>query len=272
MCDGLGGGTNTPQNAQIPPPKDRGAACRSALTQVNAQVERAQTNAQTERAQITANGATRPFTFDRLILASASPRRSFLLGELGLSGFGIEVAGVEEHEDPHSCPQQMVRHNARIKAEAISHKHPRSLVLGADTTVALEGEALNKPADLAEARTMLHKLSGRTHTVYTGVCLISPADALHEVHHVASAVTFRTLDDDAIDAYFRLVNPLDKAGAYGIQEGRELIIDHLQGSLENVMGLPIQFLCERWHALGCLQRLRQLHDVNHPRPAPDTGV
>lgn len=212
------------------------------------------------------------FAFDRLILASASPRRSFLLGELGLRGFGVEVADVEEHEDPHSCPQQMVRHNARIKAEAVSRRHPLSLVLGADTTVALEGEVLNKPADLEQAREMLHKLSGRTHTVYTGICLISAIDALHEVHHVTSSVTFRTLEDTVIDSYFRLVNPLDKAGAYGIQEGRELIIDRLEGSLENVMGLPIQFLNEHWYTLGCLQRLHHLHAASPTSHTPNMGA
>lgn len=206
--------------------------------------------------------SARPFSFDRLVLASASPRRCFLLEQLGLGGFTVETANVEEHEDPRSCPQEMVRHNARIKAQAVSDRLPQSLVLGADTTVALADEVLNKPANLQEARGMLHKLSGRTHTVYTGVCLISPADALHEVHHVTSAVTFRPLDDAAIDAYFRLVNPLDKAGAYGIQEGRELIIDRLEGSLENVMGLPIQFLKQRWETLGCLPRLQQLHPRN----------
>lgn len=207
-----------------------------------------------------AAGAQRQaFRFNRFILASASPRRSFLLGQLGLGGFGIETADVQEHEDPHSCPQEMVRHNARIKAEAVARSHRDSLVLGADTTVALEDEVLNKPADMQDARAMLRKLSGRTHTVYTGVCLISEPDALHEVHHVTSRVTFRTLDDDAIDAYFQIVNPLDKAGAYGIQEGRERIIAALEGSLENVMGLPIQFLQQRWQELGCLARLQQLH-------------
>lgn len=213
----------------------------------------------------TTDERNRPFLFDKLILASASPRRSLLLAQLGLGGFTVEVAQVTEDEDPASCPRQMVCHNAQIKAEAISHKHPRSLVLGADTTVALEGEVLNKPDDLSAARAMLHKLSNRTHTVYTGVCLISPADSLHEVHYVTSKVTFRPLDDEAIDAYFRLVNPLDKAGAYGIQEGRELIIERLEGSLENVMGLPIQFLAQRLRQLGCLEHLQKLHPPDADR-------
>lgn len=205
------------------------------------------------------------YRFSRLVLASASPRRRYLLEQLGLGGFDVLAADVQEHEDPHSCPRQMVRHNAQIKAEWISRRHPDTLVLGSDTTVALEDEVLNKPADMDEARAMLRKLAGRTHTVYTGVCLLSPADNLSELHHVTSEVTFKPLSAEDIDAYFRIVNPLDKAGAYGIQEGKERIIAGLDGSLENVMGLPIQFLQTRWEQLGCWQRLLSLHPAGQQR-------
>jgi len=109
-----------------------------------------------------------------LILASASPRRTELLREAGIL-HRVLVAAVTEHEDPSTDPAQMVLHNARLKAAAVSRLHPDALVLGSDTTVALGDRALNKPADLAESRAMLRSLSGREHTVHTGVCLLPDA-------------------------------------------------------------------------------------------------
>ena len=105
-----------------------------------------------------------------LILASASPRRKELLARLGVA-FEVLVAPITEHEDPTAEPRAMVLHNAALKAEWVCGQRPGALVLSADTTVALDDHVLNKPADLAEARAMLMRLSGRTHTVYTGVCL-----------------------------------------------------------------------------------------------------
>ncbi|MEO0795114.1 MAG: nucleoside triphosphate pyrophosphatase [Verrucomicrobiota bacterium] len=188
------------------------------------------------------------------MLASASPRRSFLLGTIGV-GFDVCPANVEEHEEPDSCPRETVLHNARIKAEHVAKQFPDQLILGSDTTVALDEEVLHKPADLDEARAMLAKLSARTHTVYTGICLIAQSGGIDEAHFVTSKVTFRELDSAQIGAYFDIVNPLDKAGAYGIQEGRELIIDHVDGSINNVMGLPTEFLQERFAALGVHQSM-----------------
>lgn len=186
---------------------------------------------------------------DHLVLASASPRRRFLLEQLGLR-FEVCPAQVQEHEEPDSCPRETVLHNARLKAAHVAALRPGELVLGSDTTVALEDEVLHKPADLAEARVMLRKLSGRAHTVYTGIALRWVEADLDEAHFVTSEVVFHALDNAAIDAYFHVVNPLDKAGAYGIQEGRERIIADLRGSLHNVMGLPTEFLRERLEQLG----------------------
>ncbi len=174
----------------------------------------------------------------RLILASASPRRKELLRQLGLS-FEVQVAQVTEHEDPHSDPRTMVAHNAALKADWVAQRNPEAWVLGADTTVFIDQRVLNKPADLNEARTMLKKLSGRTHTVFTGVALRGPGGTRVD-RGVDSAVTFKSFDDAVIDRYFTLVNPLDKAGAYGIQEGRELIIAGWEGSFSNIMGLPME--------------------------------
>lgn len=174
-----------------------------------------------------------------LILASASPRRKQLLAETGLA-FEVVVADVTEHEDPSTDPRVMVTHNAALKADWVAQRHPEAFVLGADTTVFIDERVLNKPADLDEARRMLRQLSGRTHTVFTGVALRRLADGLRIDEGVTSEVTFKAFDDAVIDAYFKIVNPLDKAGAYGIQEGRELIIAGWRGSFSNIMGLPME--------------------------------
>jgi len=175
----------------------------------------------------------------RLILASASPRRRELLSKLDVA-FDVVVADVTEHEDPSTDPKVMVAHNAALKADWVAARHPDALVLGADTTVFIDQAVLNKPRDLIEARAMLKQLSGRTHTVFTGVALRRQRDGVKVDEGVASQVTFRVLDDAVIDAYFKLVNPLDKAGAYGIQEGKELIIAGWEGSFTNIMGLPME--------------------------------
>ena len=107
----------------------------------------------------------------QFILASGSPRRTELLTEAGIP-HTIVVSKVTEHEDPNTNPREMVLHNARIKAEAVSKLNPQAFVLGADTTVSLGDQVLNKPANLEESRDMLRSLSGREHTVHTGVCLI----------------------------------------------------------------------------------------------------
>ena len=190
----------------------------------------------------------------KLILASASPRRRELLDRVGLA-HTVAPAVVTEHEDPDSCPDAMVRHNAQLKARAVSRDFPTDLVLAADTTVALEETVLNKPADLAEARAMLKRLSGRTHTVYTGVTLKIAAEAFEETHVITCGVTFRELDDATITRYFELVNPLDKAGAYGIQTGKELIIARHDEPLSNIMGLPVEFIHARLAQLGLPARL-----------------
>ncbi len=178
-------------------------------------------------------------TQSRLILASASPRRKQLLGELGLT-FDVIVAEITEHEDPDTDPKHMVTHNAALKADWVAARHPDVWVLGADTTVFIDATAINKPADLTEARAMLKRLAGRTHTVFTGVAVRHIGRGVRIDEGVTSEVTFKAFDDAVIDAYFRVVNPLDKAGAYGIQEGRELIIEGWRGSFSNIMGLPIE--------------------------------
>lgn len=150
----------------------------------------------------------------------------------------------------------MVLHNARLKALAVARKFPDALVLGADTTVALGDAALNKPADLAESRAMLRRLSGREHTVHTGVCLVCLARGLREEADITAWVRFRDLSEDDITRYQALVNTLDKAGAYGIQEGREIIIADYQHPISTIMGLPVEYVVGRLEALGLRASLR----------------
>jgi len=180
----------------------------------------------------------------QLILASASPRRRELLERMGLR-FELRPAEVEEDNDPRHGPAEMVATNAALKAGAMSPVHPDALVLGSDTTVALGDEVLNKPVHLDEARAMLLRLAGRSHTVYTAVALYWEAGDLQEVFTESSEVHFKAFGNEVVDRYFQQVDPLDKAGAYGIQQAREMIIESVAGSVENVMGLPIQALEQR---------------------------
>jgi septum formation protein len=175
----------------------------------------------------------------RLILASASPRRRELLGKLGYP-FDVVVAEVIEHEDPATDPRVMVAHNAALKADWVAERHPDAVVLGADTTVFLDGEAINKPRDLAEARRILRRLSGREHTVFTGLAVRQTSTGLKIDEGVSSQVQFKPFGDEVIEDYIRLVNTLDKAGAYSIQDQTEMIIAGYRGSFSNIMGLPME--------------------------------
>ena len=175
----------------------------------------------------------------RLILASASPRRRELLSRLGIP-FEVVVADVSEHEDPGTDPRVMVAHNAALKADWVAQRHPDAVVLGADTTVFLDGMAINKPRDLDEARSILRRLSGREHTVYTGVAVRRLGTGLRIDQGVSSTVEFKAFGDAVIEDYVRLVNTLDKAGAYSIQEQTDMIIAGYRGSFSNIMGLPME--------------------------------
>jgi septum formation protein len=180
-----------------------------------------------------------PETASPLILASASPRRREILELIGLP-FTIIPADVTEHEAPDADPREMVRHNAALKADWVSTLYPEATVIGADTTVFLDRTVLNKPKDLSEARAMLRMLSGRIHTVFTGIAVRRQRDGLKLDQGVASEVTFRVFDEAVIDLYLSRVHTLDKAGGYAIQEHAELIVEAYQGSLTNIVGLPIE--------------------------------
>ncbi len=175
----------------------------------------------------------------RLILASASPRRRELLASLGVS-FEVVTAPVSEHEDPSTDPRTMVAHNAALKADWVADRHPDAVVLGADTTVFIDQMALNKPADAAEARAMLRRLAGRTHTVVTGLALRCRESELVIDEGVASEVTFKAIGEEEIEAYLAKVHTLDKAGGYAIQEQSDIIIEGYHGSYTNIIGLPVE--------------------------------
>lgn len=176
-----------------------------------------------------------------IILASASPRRRELLEALGLQ-FEAIPSGAKEISDPHSHPKNLVRRNAKIKASAIARRFPDRWVLGADTAVALGDRLFGKPASPQEAETMLAALQGRIHCVYTGVCLIHRSLAQCDVWHEKTQVGFRSLSLNQIRDYLKRIYPLDKAGAYAIQEGGERIVSWMEGSLSNVVGLPLESL------------------------------
>jgi len=179
-----------------------------------------------------------PLSSSPLILASASPRRRELLAQAGIP-FTVVVADVTEHEAEDSDPREMVRHNAALKADWVAARHPEATVLGADTTVFIDRTVLNKPRDAADARAMLRRLSGRTHTVFTGMAVRRLSDGLKLDEGVASEVTIKPLDEAIIELYLSRVHTLDKAGGYAIQEQTDLIVAGYTGSLTNIVGLPV---------------------------------
>jgi len=177
----------------------------------------------------------------RLILASSSPRRAELLRELGLR-FRVLPSDAAEAHNEQLTARELCQLNAYRKARAVAKRIPDALVLGADTLVYLGTRVLGKPADLPEAEQMLEGLQGRTHEVVTGVCLIHLRHFRQKMFVETTEVTFRPLDAKQIRYYLGAVNPLDKAGAYAIQEKGELLVERIAGSFSNVVGLPIERL------------------------------
>lgn len=174
-----------------------------------------------------------------VILASASPRRMELLRQI-VTTFEVVPSDAPELVDEHLSPYELCQLNAHRKARAVAKRFPDALVLGADTLVFLEREILGKPANLAEARRMIARLQGRTHQVITGVSLIHLRPHHERILAVSTDVRFRSLTAGQVRDYLSRMNPLDKAGAYAIQEHGELIIEEISGSYTNVVGLPVE--------------------------------
>lgn len=172
----------------------------------------------------------------RLILASQSPRRAELLGRLGLA-FDVMPADIDETYAAGEPPAEHARRLAAQKAAALAARHPDALVIGSDTIVVVDGDVLGKPRDPGEAVAMLGRLSGREHTVYTGVAVARGSELHADVE--PALVRFRPLSDRECEEYVRTGEPMDKAGAYGIQGFGSAIVEAVQGDYFAVMGLPI---------------------------------
>ncbi len=184
-----------------------------------------------------------------LILASASPRRVELLRQLGVE-FKVVPSETPEIHHEQLTAHEVSQINAYRKARVVAKRFPDALVLGADTLVYLEATLFGKPADLEEAYRMLEQLQGRTHQVVTAICLLHLREHRQRVFTESTAVTFHPLDAVKIQRYLTRVNPLDKAGAYAIQEEGDLIVEKITGSYTNVVGLPVERLRQELEVWG----------------------
>ena len=179
-----------------------------------------------------------------LILASQSPRRQKLLRQLGFD-FVVMPAKIDENDFSDGVnPEQHVKDLSLKKAEYIAKKiNEPAIVLGSDTIVVLNGTILNKPVDKPDAMRMLNTLSGNTHVVYTGIALVDVVSGRNSVAVQKTDVTFRKLSGDEIEAYVETGSPLDKAGAYGIQDDfGAVFVEHINGCYYNIVGLPLELL------------------------------
>ena len=178
-----------------------------------------------------------------LVLASASPRRKEILTAVGWP-FETHPAGVDETRRADEAPEDFVTRLAREKAEAVARTRLFGLVLGADTTVLVDGEILEKPRDAEDARRMLRLLSGRWHEVLTGVALVRAESGRAAVGVERTRVRFAVTDDEEIDWHVLTGDVLDKAGAYAIQGRAALFIEAIDGDYWNVVGLPVRLVYE----------------------------
>jgi len=186
----------------------------------------------------------------KLILASASPRRAEILRSAGIA-FNVLSSAVDETPMPSEAPQELVQRLALAKAELVAARAVGpAIVIAADTVVVLEGEILGKPRTSEDARQMLEKLSGRTHTVLTGVALIRLPDAERREFVEATQVHFAAISNDEILRYLASGEPFDKAGSYAIQGLAGRYIPRIDGCYFNVVGLPLARLCKELAEMG----------------------
>lgn len=176
-----------------------------------------------------------------LILASTSPRRRDLLKEHGYAFEVVAPVDVVEVATPGLSPGEIVLQNARAKACSVAPINPEALIIGVDTEVFFEGSVLGKPVDMEAAFQMLSRLNGKTHEVYSGVCLVQGGGKLHEFVEI-TRVHFHTRTTNELRAYLERIHPLDKAGAYAAQNDEGEMIARFEGSFSNVIGLPMEAL------------------------------
>jgi len=185
----------------------------------------------------------------KLVLASASPRRKELLEQIGLK-FVVDPSNHEETLGNDLPPERLVMVLSLKKARAVARRHHDAIIIAADTIGVLNGRTIGKPKSAADARRILQKLSGRTHSVITGLTIIDSGSDRIITRTVETKVHFRKLTADEIDAYVKTGEPLDKAGAYGIQERGAVFVDRIEGDYFNVIGLPLCTLAETLRKFG----------------------
>lgn len=178
----------------------------------------------------------------KIILASSSPRRSELLRQAGIA-FEVHYKNVDETVPEGLTPAQGAEHTALIKARSVVPDYSKALIIGADTVVLIDGETLGKPKDSADAVRMLSLLSGREHEVITGVCLAY--DGIYETFRCVSKVKFYELTQAEIESYVSSGEPMDKAGAYGIQGRGCTLVESIRGDFYNIVGLPVARVARR---------------------------
>jgi septum formation protein len=194
----------------------------------------------------------------RIVLASQSPRRAELLERLGLQ-FEVEPADIDEGYPEHEMPATYAERLAREKAISVAHRNHGALVVGSDTIVVLGSDVLGKPKDEADAVRMLNRLSGREHEVFTAVAAVLGGRVESSVERVS--VRFRALDDREVESYVATGEPLDKAGAYGIQGFGSAIVESIRGDYFAVMGLPVVRMLSLFRRLGWRYDFGQLIPV-----------
>jgi len=183
-----------------------------------------------------------------IVLASGSPRRTQLLTLLGIAHTVDPAHDVDETPRPGEDPEALAKRLAAEKADGVAHRHPGVPVLAADTVVVLDGEVLNKPVDAADAERMLARLAGREHAVVTAVALAH--DGRMDVRADRTRVWFRPLGPETIRAYVATGEPLDKAGAYGLQGSGAVVVDRIDGDCLGVIGLPLRLVTDLLEAAG----------------------
>ncbi len=183
-----------------------------------------------------------------IILASKSPRRKLLLDQIDL-GCTVIPSGIQEDKHTGQPPEEYAIDLATAKAAAISEKYPDALVIGADTIVVLEKEILGKPTDRDDAFLILSKLSGKTHTVITGMSILSKKFSVSDNFFEKTMVSFKQINDSDIYRYIDTYKPFDKAGSYGIQDQFSVWIQKIEGCFFNVMGFPLSAFFERYRSI-----------------------
>ena len=186
----------------------------------------------------------------KFILASSSPRRRELLLRLQ-TPFDIILPDVDESIiPPNGDPETYCTALAELKANDVSQHYPNNLVIGSDTIVVLDDQIMGKPEDKAMAQNMLETLSGKTHHVYTGVCLKWADKNIHHLFAEITMVTFRELSERDINHYIKSCPPYDKAGSYGIQDWSAVFVKEIKGCYDNVVGFPISRFYQELKKLG----------------------